>query len=334
MYRTWSFVFGSPLVYLFNVFLMWLMMIFLWGLLGSPTVTAGASWIFIVVLTYIHIYKYYSRQTPILPEDFQLASEASSLTKFVDIGSIIRVIVAIVLIAGLTALFSKNVAKKLGLTREWNANSFLQKHAIGLRILIVLLAGGAFFVSTDFIRHHDGTRYEDIPILGTQFTAWNQNRNYDDNGFILGFLYNFQKLKLDEPDIYSEDKVKSIKDKYDAIAEEMNMDRKSPGDEEVSVVVILNESFFDPSVEFGGKRFEDYYKHSGGEIMPNLHRIQRKYPSGLMYSLDYGGGTANIEFEALTGLTNLTSGCSLSTNNASPTLTASPSLTTTFGFTP
>ena len=36
----------------------------------------------------------------------------------------------------------------------------------------------------------------------------------------------------------------------------------------------------------------------------------------------------------LTGLTNFTSGCSLSTNKASPAFTASPSLTTTLGFTP
>ena len=30
----------------------------------------------------------------------------------------------------------------------------------------------------------------------------------------------------------------------------------------------------------------------------------RQYPSGLMYSVDYGGGTANVEFEVLTGLSN------------------------------
>ena len=304
MFRTWSFVIGSPLVFLFNAFILWLLMVFIWGVTGSPTITAGGTWILIIILTYIHINKYYSRQTPLLPEDFQLASEAHSLSKFIDSGSIIRLVIAIVLVVVLMTLFYKFAAKRLGLTRAWKTSDFASRHAISMRLLIVILAGGAFYVSTEFIRHHEGMRYEDIPILGTHFTAWNQNRNYDDNGFVLGFLYNFQKLKLDEPDIYSNEKVVAIKNKYDAIAEEENMNRKSINNNDVNVIVILNESFYDPSVEFSGEKFESYYPHEGGEILPNLHNIQKKYPSGLMYSLDYGGGTANIEFEALTSLTN------------------------------
>lgn len=304
MFRTWSFVIGSPLVFLFNAFILWLLMVFVWGVTGSPTITAGGTWILIIILTYIHINKYYSRQTPLLPEDFQLASEAHSLSKFIDSGSIIRLVIAIILVVVLMTLFYKFAAKRLGLTRAWKTNDFANRHAISMRLLIVILAGGAFYVSTEFIRHHEGMRYEDIPILGTHFTAWNQNRNYDDNGFVLGFLYNFQKLKLDEPDIYSNEKVVAIKNKYDAIAEEENMNRKSIDNNDVNVIVILNESFYDPSVEFNGEKFESYYPHEGGEILPNLHNIQKKYPSGLMYSLDYGGGTANIEFEALTSLTN------------------------------
>ena len=304
MFRVWSFTIGSPLVFFFNAIILWMMMVFVWGLIGSPTITVSGTWIFIIILTYIHINKFYSRQTPLLPEDFQLASEAHSLTKFVDYGSIIRLIIAIALVIALTILFRKFAAKKLNLVRNWKTDGFAQKHAIWMRLLIVVLAGGSFYVSTEFIRHHDGMRYEDIPILGTHFTAWNQNRNYDDNGFILGFLYNFQKLKLDEPDIYGEDKIVSIKNKYEAVAEEKNMNRKDVADNDVNVVVVLNESFYDPSVEFNGEKFENYYPHTGGEILPNLHKIQQKYPSGLMYSLDYGGGTANIEFETLTSLTN------------------------------
>ena len=304
MFRVWSFTIGSPLVFFFNAFILWLIMVFVWGLVGSPTITVGGTWVFIIILTYIHINKYYSRQTPILPEDFQLASEAHSLTKFVDPDSIVRLIIAIILVIALMVLFRRYVANRLNLVRNWKTDGFVQKNAIWMRLLIVVLAGGAFYVSTEFIRHHDGMRYEDIPVLGTHFTAWNQNRNYDDNGFILGFLYNFQKLKLDEPDIYSKDKIISIKNKYEAVAEEKNMNRKDVADNDVNVVIVLNESFYDPSVEFNGEKFEKYYPHTGGEILPNLRKIQQQYPSGLMYSLDYGGGTANIEFEALTGLTN------------------------------
>ena len=173
-----------------------------------------------------------------------------------------------------------------------------------IRLLAITLAGSAFYVSTDFIRHHNGSRYEDIPVLGTHFTAWDQNRNYDDNGFILGFLYNFQKLKLVEPEVYSKDKIDYIRNEFNAIAEEKNTNRKNPADDDVNVIVILNESFYDPAIENNGEKLEDYYPHTGGDVMPNLHKIQQKYPSGKMYSLDYGGGTANIEFETFTSLTN------------------------------
>jgi len=283
---------------------MWLMLIFVWGLLGSPIIAASASWIILTIVTYIHINKYHSRQTPLLPEDFQLASQASTLTKFIDYGSIVRTFVAIVLIIFLTILCYKFAAEKFHLVRKWKTEDFAQRHAIWMRALILALAGSSFFISTDFIRHHDGTRYENIPILGTHFTAWNQNRNYDDNGFILGFLYNFQKFELAEPDVYSANKIEVIKAEYVAEAEEENLNRKDPAKDDVNVVIILNESFYDPGVEFNGEKFETYYPHTGGEVLPNLRNIQNNYPSGLMYSLDYGGGTANIEFETLTGLTN------------------------------
>ena len=97
MFRVWSFTIGSPLVFFFNAFILWLIMVFVWGLVGSPTITVGGTWVFIIILTYIHINKYYSRQTPILPEDFQLASEAHSLAKFVDSDSIVRLIIAIIM---------------------------------------------------------------------------------------------------------------------------------------------------------------------------------------------------------------------------------------------
>lgn len=300
--RVWSFFFGSPTPFYFNALLMFLLLVFLWGLIGRPGVAFSTMWSLIIVLTYIHINKYNSRGFPLLPEDFQLASQAATLTKFVDVWSIVRMVIAIILIAALTVAFEIALAKKLHLHYQTKSPSWTKRNMIGTRMMIVAMAGLAFFFGTDFVRHNDGSRYEDT-FLGTHFTAWNQNRNYDDNGFILGFLYNLQKLRLVEPDKYSESKMEELKAEYDAIAEAENANRINPADEDVSVVVILNESFYDPATSFQGLNFKDYYKYEG-DVTPNLHRIMQDYPSGLMYSLDYGGGTANIEFETLTSLTN------------------------------
>lgn len=301
--RTWSFAIGSPAPFFFNALLMWLLLLLLWGIFEKPGTAAGVMWVIITLVTYAHINKFNSRGFPLLPEDFQLASEASSLTKFVTGESIARLVGAIVLIIVLTIFFNRKIAKKVFLNYKNPSPSFSKKHFLATRVAIILIAGLSFFFATDFVRHNDGSRYEDI-FLGTHFTAWNQNRNYDDNGFILGFLYNLQKLQLAKPDEYSESKITELKAEYDSRAEEANINRISAADEDVSVVVILNESFFDPSVEYQGLKFEDFYPHTGGDVLPNLHRIMREYPSGYMYTLDYGGGTANIEFETFTGFTN------------------------------
>ncbi len=301
--RTWSFAIGSPAPFFFNAFLLWLMLVLLWGICEKPGTAAGAMWIIITAVTYAHINKFNSRGFPLLPEDFQLASEASSLTKFVSAASITRMIAAIILIIALTIFFNHKVANKLYLNYKNPSPSFAKRHFLVMRLAVITIAGLSFFFVTDFVRHNDGSRYEDT-FLGTHFTAWNQNRNYDDNGFILGFLYNLQKLQLSKPDEYSEAKITELKAEYDDRAEKENGKRISAADEDVNIVVILNESFFDPSVEYQGLKFEDYYPHTGGDILPNLHRIMREYPSGYMYSLDYGGGTANIEFETFTSMTN------------------------------
>ena len=295
-FRTWSFVFGSPLVFFFNAFLVWLMMVAIWAICGRPILTTGLSFAAIAIVSFIHIAKYNSRGYPLLPEDFQLASEASSLSKFVDMGTIVRLVIAIIIVEVLLAVFSYYCGKKFYL-RSKGGHLFIS------RGVALVLAVTIFMGATGAIRHNSGARYEST-FLGTQFTAWNQNNNYDDNGFVIGFLYNFQKTSLGEPDGYSEERIGDIQKKYEIVAKTENEVRKNVADEDVSVIVILNESFYDPTVEFQGKKMSDYYKIEGGEVLPELHKIQQKTPSGLMYSLDYGGGTANIEFEALTGLTN------------------------------
>ena len=302
--KAWDFFFKTPQVFFFNAFLLWLLLVIVWALCGRPIMAAGIGAIALLIITYIHIAKYNSRGYPLLPEDFQLASEASTLTKFVDIWSIVRLVIAIIITAGLFFALSYYCGKKLNLKYEkQEGEGIIKRHFVIARVLILAITITAFMSSTYFARHNEGIRYEPI-FLGTRFTAWNQNRNYDENGFILGFLYNFQKLSLDAPKNYSEERIGNAKKKYEIIANYENEGRIDPADEDVSVVVILNESFFDPTVEFQGKKMTDYYKYEGGDIMPNLHCLQKETASGKMYTLDYGGGTANIEFEVFTGLSN------------------------------
>ena len=302
-FRAWDFLYGSPVVFLYNALILFFCMALILVITHRLGVTIGATWITLIIITYIHINKFNSRETPLLPEDFALADQASTLTDFIDIGGLMRLIGAILLVIILTILFEIFLAKKLNLVYKSSAKKILKRNMIAPRVFLGIITIFAIMSSTAFARHNNGERYE-ATFLGTRFTAWNQNTNYSDNGFILGFLYNLQKLKVSEPEGYSESAIADIKQQYTDLAEKENKNRIDPSEDDVNVVIILNESFYDPSVSFNGKSFTDYYQHDGGDITPNLHRIESQYPHGHMYSLDYGGGTANIEFEAFTSLTN------------------------------
>lgn len=61
-----------------------------------------------------------------------------------------------------------------------------------------------------------------------------------------------------------------------------------------TVIMILSESFSDPTRVPGITMTED--------PMPNIRQLKEQTTSGLMLSPGYGGGTANIEYQALSGL--------------------------------
>lgn len=251
--------------------------------------------VLIMIITYIHISKFALRGSPLIPEDFQFAGQAGGLVRFVDVWGIVRLILAIVLVLTASLLLDKQTAWLFAYSNSPQGN-WVKKHRVGMRVALVVVAIIGFMLSTDFIRNHSGKRSEDIPWLSTQFLAWDQVWNYDNNGFLIGFLYNWNRYEVPKPDGYSEDKVAEIYEEYEDKQEEDKSPKLSTKD--YNIIVVLEESFYDPSI------IRNIYKYSGGDVTPELHKIQKKYPSGQMYSLDYGGGTANMEFEVLTGLSN------------------------------
>lgn len=60
------------------------------------------------------------------------------------------------------------------------------------------------------------------------------------------------------------------------------------------IVVILSESFFDPTIMKGYP--------PGTDLTPNLHRLEHYGTSGRLHVPTFGGGTIRTEFEVLTGL--------------------------------
>ena len=299
----WFQISKRPMVFIYNCLLMYVILLFFTALIGKPVSAIRWSWIIICIITYIHINKFISRGSPLLPDDFGLIGEAGTLTQFVNPWSIVRLLIAIALIVFLTTLLQIYWQKKIPAPDTSSGKTWWKRNNMSGRTFLLVFSILLFAVMTNFARNNKGERYEYVPWLNSTLTAWNQQRNYDENGFIIGFCYNLQKLKVAAPGGYSEKKIKEIKKTYTEKAKVANAEREDLKDQDYNVVVILNESFYDPSISFQGQNFRDYYQYDG-EILPNLRKIQRKYPHGNMYTIDYGGGTANVEFEVLTSMTN------------------------------
>ena len=269
-----------------------------YGIIRKLFTSISIGAIAVLIIGYIHIAKYGFRGTPLFPEDFAFGSQAGTLTKYIDMSQVVRLIIAVILVLILGILLDRLSQKWLKRESSAPQNVWWRRYRIISRIAIISISICGFMITTDFIRHHGKEREIPIPMLNSKFTEWNQVTNYSDNGFIIGFLYNTSKLIISEPSGYTEPRLVELGQSLSLQKTLDDSKRVNIANTDYNIIVILNESFYDPSI------ISDYYQYTGGDVTPNLHRIQKESLSGYMFSPDYGGGTANIEYEVLTGLTN------------------------------
>lgn len=122
---------------------------------------------------------------------------------------------------------------------------------------------------------------------------WNPLADATNNGPAINFLQLAHTKIMDKPEDYSEEAITKIAKKYSKEADSINQSRTTNLTDN-TVIMILSETFSDPTRVPGVSFAED--------PIPNIRQIKNETTSGLMLSPGYGGGTANIEYQALTGL--------------------------------
>lgn len=115
-------------------------------------------------------------------------------------------------------------------------------------------------------------------------TMWDQAENYRRNGFALAFMINLPMANVSAPTGYMADAIERIPVKPLPAG---TTHRGKP-----DVIVLMSESFWDPTLLPNVKLTPD--------PMPTVRELQ----GGTVFSPEFGGMTANIEFEALTGFSN------------------------------
>ena len=122
---------------------------------------------------------------------------------------------------------------------------------------------------------------------------WNPIADATSNGPAINFLQLAHTKIMDKPEDYSEETMTKIAKKYSKEADSINQSRTTNLTDN-TVIMVLSETFSDPTRVPGVSFAED--------PIPNIRQIKNETTSGLMLSPGYGGGTANIEYQALTGL--------------------------------
>ncbi|EQC69289.1 Lipoteichoic acid synthase LtaS Type IIc [Streptococcus sp. HSISB1] len=98
---------------------------------------------------------------------------------------------------------------------------------------------------------------------------------------------------IEKPANYSKNEINKLYEKYTSVATEINATRTENISDQ-TVIFILSESLANPDRVPG--------LTLSAPVLPQIQQIQAGTTSGLMKSDGYGGGTANMEFQTLTGL--------------------------------
>lgn len=122
---------------------------------------------------------------------------------------------------------------------------------------------------------------------------------YQNYGFATCFTLTFGQQGISKPDSYSSDSVTEILKEIDSPASDDSSPQYPTFDEsdnldQPNIIFLQLESFFDVNTIIGGSYSKD--------PTPNFNRLCQYWPSGELYVPTIGGGTANTEFEVLSGM--------------------------------
>lgn len=258
--------------------------------------TVGATFSLISILTFVNSQKLALRDAPFLPDDLRMTGNLGQIANFADQEAIARLVAGMILVTIATILLEIFAKKTFG--RDLKKLPWWERHALIPRFTYGIVAITGLVCLTAPLLRQEPVSW----VQGMELTAWNQTINYEANGVIIGFVNNLGRMEIPQPEGYSEETMQEIAGRYEEKKAEDKTVRKPLTEVADRIIVILDETFYDPEL------LTKHYPHDGGDVLPNLHKLFQNYPSGYMYSPEYGGNTANVEFEVQTGLSNYWAG--------------------------
>lgn len=279
-------------VFVLNVILvalLYLMLLMLFNRFWTASIVILAVGIIVAAIEH---FKVEIRYEAILPADLGfLGSNTGNMLTFIPAGAHVTILVSLGAFAVLLALIlvlRHFDGRKGRMIRTDNLSLNLTSRLILLLLPILVFALYCIHVSTT-----DSLANKFSRALGDTPSMWDSVYDAQRNGPLVAFTRQLNPKIMDKPSNYSEETMKKVAARYQKEAETIN-DSRTNNLTDSTVVYVLSESFSDPSRVPGLKTNKD--------SMPNIRKIKAGTTSGLMLSSGYGGGTANLEYMGLSGL--------------------------------
>ncbi|MCI1635478.1 LTA synthase family protein [Bifidobacterium sp.] len=233
-----------------------------------------------------------SRYEAIMPADLNfLQSNTGNIVSFLPAGAQWTIVWAVVSIVVLIALCV--FINRMDLRRGRVFTTSDKRIGAICRVMFILVPAMALTLFAQSVSTVGTWSYSMSKTMGDIPSMWDSVYDAQRNGTLVAFMRQLNPKVMDEPSGYSEANMKKVAKRYQQEAEQINTSRSSYLNDS-TVIYVLSESFSDPTRVPGISINKD--------PMPNIRSIKQQTTSGLMLSSGYGGGTANLEFQQITGL--------------------------------
>lgn len=268
-----KFMVSSPLVFLYNALIIFATLVFA-TLVKRRFFAFSIISLFWLVIGIANGVILTQRMTPFTVKDLSnLGDGLTIVTTYLSKGEIVLAGIAIVVLIGLVVLlFIKGPQKKDGVKRKRN-------------LAAVIMVAVFTMIST--------TVAVNAGVVETFFG--NLTYAYRDYGVVYCFTNTWLNTGISKPNGYSEDLILNIFDKKELGDDNAMLLKKKDVDENYPNILFLQlESFIDPTTVKSIELSKD--------PCPNFRKLYSQYSSGELTVPACGAGTANVEFEVLTGL--------------------------------
>lgn len=268
VFEAWGYMTETPVVFLYNAFMIFVTfsVVYLFRRRVFARIIVSVLWL---ILGVANGYMLLKRVTPFNAQDLKAATEGLSL-----INNYFNGFELIVLIVGAVAVV-------IWVVSMWRrGGQYTGKMHRFLALVAICVWGAVYsFVANAAVENR---------VVSTYFG--NIAFAYEDYGLPYCFMASLFNTGINEPNDYSEETIARISKDGEITRNESD----EPEEDLPNILFVQLESYFD--VE------EAEFFTTSKDACPNLHEMYDKYSSGYFKVPSVGAGTANTEFEVLTGM--------------------------------